>query len=180
MLVNNLAGEEVGPMKKGLIVIAGLMSFFVALAGSADQAEETADPVVETVDCISLNWLDRTDIIDDRNVLFYMRGDQIYLNQLPHRCSGLRVADKFSYRPTINRLCSIDTITPLRDSGPGGLGMTGGIACKLGPFKSITEDDVLVLKEEDVPDPEVDGEPAEIEPIEEDAKEEPIEIESVE
>ena len=166
-------------MKHRSAVIAYSMNVLFVFTGGAVQAEETADPVIDTVECISLSRLDRTDVIDDRNVLFYMRGDKIYLNQLPRRCSGLRMADRFSYRPTVNRLCSIDSIRPLRDSGPGGLGMSGGISCKLGLFKSITEEEILVLKEEDVPDPEVEGEPAEIEAIEDDAEEESVEIESV-
>ena len=50
------------------------------------QAEDAAENFSEPQQCISLTQLDRTDIIDDRNILFYMRGNEIYLNQLPHRC----------------------------------------------------------------------------------------------
>lgn len=161
------------------LVIAGFMGILIVANGGPVQAEEMAGPVVETTKCISLTMLDRTDVIDDRNILFYMRNNKIYLNRLPHRCSGLRFADRFSYRPIVNRLCSIDTITPLRDGSPGGLGMIGGVSCKLGQFTAITEDEILVLKEKDAPDPEIQNEPAKIEPIDEDAAEASAEIESV-
>jgi hypothetical protein len=167
-------------MKGQVFVNTMLASALLVSIGSTIQAEDTDESIVEAERCISLTQLDRTDIIDDRNILFYMRGNTVYLNQLPNRCSGLRMADRFSYRPTINRLCTVDTITPLHYGGPGGLGMTGGVSCKLGYFKAITEDEILVLTEKDAPDPELQGEPAEIEPLDEDAPGEAAEIESVE
>ena len=51
------------------------------LMSSIVQAEDDAEMFSEPKDCISLTHLDRTDIIDDRNILFYMRGNEIYLNQ---------------------------------------------------------------------------------------------------
>jgi hypothetical protein len=171
--------SEIDPMYQKARVTAGFIGILLAAIGGLVQADEVVDPVVETLQCISLARLDRTDVIDDRNILFYMRNDKIYLNQLPHRCSGLRFADSFSYRPTVSRLCSIDTITPLRDGPPGGFGMVGGVSCKLGKFRAITEDEVLILKEKDAPEAEIQDEPAEIEPIDEDAEAASAEIESV-
>ncbi len=70
-----------------------LFSALPMLMGSIVQAEDDAEVFSEPKDCISLTQLDRTDIIDDRNILFYMRGKEVYLNQLPHRCPGLRMSD---------------------------------------------------------------------------------------
>lgn len=161
-------------------VLLVLSMLFTGHAVPADESDEADDLVAGTERCISTSQLRRTDIIDDRTILFYMRGNEIYLNQLPNRCSGLRSADRFSYSPTGNRLCNFDSITPLRDAGPGGLGMRGGVSCGLGNFKAITEDDVLVLKNKDAPDTEMQEDPAEIEPLDEDAADEPAEIESIE
>jgi hypothetical protein len=122
-----------------------------------------------------LTQLDRTDIIDDRNILFYMRGNEIYLNQLPHRCSGLRMADGFSYRRTISRLCNVDLIRPLPRGGIG-----GGVSCGLGTFRLITEDEILALKEEKPLETDLQGEASEIESIDDDAQDEAAEIESIE
>ena len=160
-------------------LIAGILPVLTSVADESDKAENTADSIVGAERCISLTRLDRTDIIDDRNIVFHMRTDEIYLNQLPNRCPGLKSAGRFSYRPTVNRLCNTDSIRILRDAGPGGLGLREGVGCRLGYFKPITEDEIVVLKGEDVPETEVEGEGAEIEPIEEDAPDEPAEIESV-
>lgn len=139
------------------------------------QAEDAAENFSEPQQCISLTQLDRTDIIDDRNILFYMRGNEIYLNQLPHRCSGLRMADGFSYRRTISRLCKVDLIRPLPRGGIG-----GGVSCGLGTFRLITEDEILALKEEKPPETDLQGEASEIESIDDDAQDEAAEIESIE
>ena len=151
-----------------------LFSALPMLMGNIAQAEDDAEVFSEPQDCISLTRLDRTDIIDDRNILFYMRGKEVYLNQLPHRCSGLRMSDGFSYRRTINRLCKIDMIRPL----PRG-GMGGGIACGLGTFRLVTEDEILALKEEKPPETDLQGEGPEIESIDEGTPREAGEIESI-
>jgi len=139
------------------------------------QAVEDADEYGEPQQCISLTHLDRTDIVDDRNILFYMRGKDIYLNQLPNRCSGLRMADGFSYRRTVNQLCNIDLIRPFRSWD-----MRGGISCGLGTFKLITEDQVLAMKEEKPPETDLQGDGSEIESIDDEAPNEAAEIESIE
>ena len=157
------------------LMLVLLLSASLVLMSNTVQAVDDANEFGEPQQCISLTHLDRTDIVDDRNILFYIRGNDIYLNQLPHRCSGLRMADGFSYRRTINRLCRIDLITPIRSGGMG-----GGISCGLGTFRLITEDEVLMLKEEKPPETDLQGADSEIESIDEDAQNEAAEIESIE
>jgi hypothetical protein len=162
-------------MKQRARVTTAVLGTSLMLMGNTAQAEDAAEVFPEPKDCVSLTNLDRTDIIDDRNILFYMRGTEIYLNQLPHRCSGLRMADGFSYRRTINRLCHVDLIRPI----PLG-GMRGGISCGLGTFRLITEDEILVLKEKKPPASDMQGEGSEIESIDDDEMDEAAEIESIE
>ena len=160
------------------LVWAWLTGAVLMLMSNIAAAEDDAEEFSEPKDCISLTHLDRTDIIDDRNILFYMRGNEVYLNQLPHRCSGLRMADGFSYRRTINRLCRIDLIRPIPRGGIG-----GGISCGLGTFRLVTEDEILVLKEKKPPESDMQGEGSEIESIDDDEAEEPndaAEIEPIE
>lgn len=152
-----------------------LLSAISLLMSNTVRAEDEAELFTDAEKCISLTRLDRTDIIDDRNILFYMRGDEIYLNQLPHRCSGLRMADGFSYRRTINRLCQIDLISPIPRGGFG-----GGISCGLGTFRLITEDEVVAMKEGKPPEADVQGAESETESIDEDAPDELAEIEPLE
>lgn len=162
-----------------VITIARLLalSALPLLIGNTVQAEDDADAEAfsDAELCISLTRLDRTDIIDDRNILFHMRGDEIYLNQLPHRCSGLRMADGFSYRRTISRLCKIDLITPLPRGGFG-----GGISCGLGTFRLITAEEAMAMKEGTPTDTPSPGEGSETESTDDDAQDEVAEIESIE
>ena len=153
------------------------LSALPLLIGNAVHAEDDADAdeFSDAELCISLTRLDRTDIIDDRNILFHMRGDEIYLNQLPHRCSGLRMADGFSYRRTINRLCKIDLISPLPRGGFG-----GGISCGLGKFRLITAEEAIAMKEGTPNDNQAQGEGSETESADDDAQGEIAEIESIE
>jgi len=117
-----------------------------AEAAGSDEAEDAiADElVVETRDCISSARIRRTDILDDRTIVFFMQGSDIYLNQLPHRCNGLRRSDAFSYDVRTSQLCHVDTIR-LIDSFGGE--MRPGIACGLGKFRPITEEQLMVLRE---------------------------------
>lgn len=102
--------------------------------------------------CIDTRRIRRTDIIDNQNILFYMRGGEIYRNHLPNRCPSLRRGTTFSYRSTISRLCDIDIITILYNQGSG---LSRGASCGLGKFLPITEDEVQALKG----DPEIEQEP---------------------
>ena len=79
----------------------------LAFAAAQDLDDDNAER------CIRLNQLSSTEIVDDRNVLFYMRGDQVYLNSLPNRCPGLREERTFMYRTTHSQLSDLDVIAVL-------------------------------------------------------------------
>jgi len=126
------------------ILIASLLIGLAipALPSSAQDEEPVRDD--STTSCISVRSIRSTDIIDDRNVLFYMRGDVVYHNILSRRCPGLAREDRFSYRTSVGRLCDIDSINVLyRDAR----GMRPGAACGLGQFIKITREDAKALKE---------------------------------
>jgi hypothetical protein len=91
-----------------------------------------ARPVGDPVDCVDIARIDHTQVRDDRTIDFYMRGREIYRNRLPADCPGLAFEDGFSYRTSLSRLCSVDTIDVLRQAGGG-----AGATCGLGPFQPI-------------------------------------------
>jgi hypothetical protein len=91
-----------------------------------------ARPVGEPVDCIDLARIDRTRVRDERTIDFYMRGREVYRNRLPDECSGLAFEDSFSYRTSLSRLCSVDTISVNRAGGG-----IAGPTCALGAFQRI-------------------------------------------
>jgi len=81
--------------------------------------------------------IDSTDIIEDSFIIFYMRDKMIYLNVLPHSCPGLKSADTFMYRTSLNRLCDVDVITVLNRMAGG---FSPGAACGLGLFYPIDKE----------------------------------------
>jgi len=93
--------------------------------------------------CISLRRIDRTEVIDDRHIVFRLRGGDIYLNQLSRSCPRLDLERRFSYRTSTSQLCSIDSITVIENSA---FGLIDGASCGLGMFTPIAEDMLEVLK----------------------------------
>ena len=58
--------------------------------GGIDESAEVVDPaIVDPESCVQLTRIRHTDVIDDRNVIFYMHGGKIFHNRLPNRCPGL-------------------------------------------------------------------------------------------
>lgn len=124
-------------------------------------------------DCITVNSIDRTDVIDDNTIIFFMRGSRIYRNYLPRRCPGLERHDRFSYRTTGGRLCDIDTITVLEQWGGR---LQPGFTCSLGEFHPVTQEEVEDLErlaeEGSGRSNAIESEPAEL-PDDEDSDEAP-------
>ena len=122
--------------------ISWVVLLCLATAGQIRAAEDDALlRAMEDTDaaerCISLSRIDNTRILDNSNILFYMRRDKIYLNNLPHRCPGLKSAGTYMYRSSIDRLCNVDFITVLHSSGGG---YSPGAGCGLGLFFPIEEE----------------------------------------
>src|SRR5687768_6300081 len=100
----------------------------------AAQAQEQLDRT--PTDCVLMNRVSRNVGINDRQVVFFMRGNTYYLNNLDGACVALtKGADSlvFAYRTRsakITRLCDTDTFTVERQ--------TSRIGCGLGQFIPIT------------------------------------------
>lgn len=63
--------------------------------------------------CLSLVRIFRTEIVDDRTILFHMRDGAIWRNQLPHTCYGLRMQGGFGYSTPLDRVCDREIIQVL-------------------------------------------------------------------
>ena len=133
-----------------LVLALALAAFTPAIAEESEgEPEEEAGPSAidallgDSKRCINLNRIDRTEIVNDRTIVFYLRGGEIYVNRLPHRCPGLRSRDTFMYKNTTNSLCSVDTIRVM-DSIGGTL--RPGVGCGLGEFHPVSEITVEQLK----------------------------------
>jgi hypothetical protein len=86
-------------------------------------------------DCVILQLVDQTDVIDDQNIIFTLRNHKVLRNTLPRRCPNLAREGRFMYETTSGRLCSIDTITVLEQIG---VGLSRGFTCRLGEFVPLS------------------------------------------
>jgi hypothetical protein len=120
----------------------GAATALASAPATSQRGDRDAD---EARDCITLMEIDRTRVADDDTILFYMRGGDVYRNELPNRCPTLDFEERFMYRVTTGRLCSVDVITVIDDVG---FGFTPGASCGLGEFEPISEEEADELTEE--------------------------------
>ncbi len=122
----------------------------IALASTsyADDEEDNFDDILPE-DCISVRAIKDTDIVDDQTILFNMRGDKIFRNNLDHKCRGLKREESFMYESKTGKLCDIDIIKVLDDfSGVTTNGVRPqmiGTSCFLGKFYPISEEAAAIL-----------------------------------
>ncbi|MEH6701224.1 hypothetical protein [Parasphingorhabdus sp.] len=123
-------------LQSTIIIASALAAGSVAFAAekaSKDDKYEIRE-VGEAKSCINRSSIRSTDVIDDQTIDFRMRNGDIYRNRLPNKCSGLAFEEAFSYKTSTNRLCSVDIIHVLSQTG-GQLDTRG--ACGLGKFQQI-------------------------------------------
>jgi hypothetical protein len=115
------------------ILVAGCMTDSAATPSQeADRwALDNARPVGEAEDCIIINRI-RTSHVRAADVIdFEMIDGRIMRSRLPYDCPGLTFEERFSYATSLNRLCSVDTITVLDTGG------RRGASCGLGEFQQV-------------------------------------------
>lgn len=99
------------------ILVALAASLAVAGPALADQATKSV--------CIKADEVDHTKVLNDRQILFYMRGKQVWLNTLQARCSTLPIQDGFAMAANYSEFCAnAQSIRVLRT----------GQFCQLGEF----------------------------------------------
>lgn len=132
------------------LTIASLLGLCVAFSAAAQDGEIAAEETIDAIEdfdrdpvrCIAPSRIDRTEIIDERTVLFYMRNGDVYRNRLAFDCPRLVREKRFSYDLRTNRLCSVDSITVLEFWGAS---LRRGMSCGLGEFYPITKEEAELL-----------------------------------
>jgi hypothetical protein len=115
---------------------------------AAENAAARADDLDRTPrDCVILSDIRQTVVLDDRTILFYMRGGKktVYRNYLPNQCPNLAREGRFAYQVPVNRLCSVDLITVLEQFGPS---LGPGFTCRLGSFYPVTFEEAEILRKD--------------------------------
>jgi hypothetical protein len=155
------------------LLIASSMLPATLPAAAQEEVEEEQTLEDSAIECINIRNFRRFIVVDDKTILFYLRGSTVYLNILPRQCNGLAREDRFSYEARMNRLCRNDTITVLYATGGGPYGVTPGPGCSLGYFQKVTREDAASIREASkaqpmaeplpMPEPEAPGEDEESE-----------------
>jgi hypothetical protein len=120
------------------IAIASTAALLAAVGprSAAAQAEPTG-----ARSCVYLPDIDHTKIVNERNILFYLRNNTILQNSFREPCWGLHEKTRFTYGPTaLKRLCAGDMITLLADLSFGAVASAN--TCKLGLFLAVDDDEV--------------------------------------
>ncbi len=120
-------------MKHGIAAALGAAGLSLAiLALSACSDDEPAPTDATTAGngvCIQATAIDHTQIVDDRTILFFMKGGQSWKNTMHFDCPSLKIEDGFAFVTDFSEICSnSQTIRVLRS----------GSLCELGQFTPYT------------------------------------------
>ena len=107
----------------------------------AQRAQAELDRTPE--DCLLLNRVARNVAVNDRQVVFFIKGGKTYLNVLDVSCPALKAGDSrliFHYRTVsakVTRICDYDGFTVEKQ--------TSRVGCSLGEFIPITAEEAAAL-----------------------------------
>jgi hypothetical protein len=124
---------------RGSVVGTALLA--LALGGAA-AAQDDDEPRIARP-CLNNPTIKRTQVLNDRNIVFVTYDDEIYNNQLPRQCPSLRRGSIVNYPVVNNRLCAGNTFTVLWQTGANNF--VPAFVCPLGNFVPITEDELADL-----------------------------------
>ena len=123
-----------------------ILLFIIAAAGwtAGAVAASSVPERGSSRDCLSLNRIERSEILDNQHIAFKMIDGKYYINVLPVACPSLHRNSALMYQTSLSRLCDLDIITVL-DSLGGGYEPRG--SCGLGEFNESTQDEVKELRD---------------------------------
>jgi hypothetical protein len=120
-------------------IVVNCAAALLAAIGAKSAAAQAAP--TDARSCVHLPDVDHTKIVDQRNILFYMRNRTVFQNVFREPCYGLQERSRFAYgSSSLKRLCAGNLITLLTDLSFGGVGAQN--VCRLGMFVPIDRDEV--------------------------------------
>jgi len=150
------------------LAITLILSFFACVGvaqdgdDDAESSEAIADDSREPERCIRVRSIRRTQVIDDKTIVFFMRNRDIYVNTLQRQCPQLAREDRFAYEARGGNLCNTDFITVLLQFAGR---FDPGFTCRLGQFVPAdqeTVDMIIAAAEEGGAAAPVKAEPVEL------------------
>lgn len=100
--------------------------------------------------CLDQPTIRRTRVLDNRNIVFITRRNEIYANRLPEECPSLGRGSLVSYPIEQRRLCAGGSFQVLWETTPNNY--MPAFVCQLGYFVPITESELEDLVVETAPD----------------------------
>ena len=97
-----------------IATVAALAAGMMAAATVRAEGEKIGD----TQQCIRLQYIDQTPVIDNKTILVKMKGKGSYKRiDLVNNCTGLKIEGGFSHSSSINQLCTSDALRVLEPIG---------------------------------------------------------------
>ena len=118
----------------GAISIMGIVTSADAFALRQDRSQDmlsSYEKTGETLECIPLNRVRDTDVLDDYAMLVEISGGVMYLNEFEGRCPGLSRERRYVHRSPAGRMCKGDYINVFSSVGSVSAG------CVLGAFERL-------------------------------------------
>lgn len=106
----------------------------VAMAKRDRNTVPEAREIGQPVNCLPIQNIRESKVRSDSVIDFRTSGKKWYRNTLPNSCPSLGFEERFSYRTSINQLCSVDIIRVLQSYGGR---LQEGAGCGLGQFQPI-------------------------------------------
>jgi hypothetical protein len=97
-----------------------LMATFAVLAGgmlAAAAVRAEGNDIGDTQQCIRLQYIDETPVIDNKTILVKMKPKGFKRIDLVNKCSGLKIQGGFGFSTSINQLCTSDALHVLEPVG---------------------------------------------------------------
>jgi hypothetical protein len=98
-----------------------LIATFAALASgviAAAAVKADGENIGDTQQCVHLQYIDSTPVIDNKTILIKMKGRGGFKRiDLVNNCSGLKIEGGFSHSTSINQLCTSDALRVLQPVG---------------------------------------------------------------
>jgi hypothetical protein len=139
----NVAGVEMTAYWR-LATISLLLIGLIWISPASAQDEEPGTEA-DTRKCISTRSIRRIRIIDDRNVLIYLSGTNVFHNVLRSSCTGLERVGTFSYNSSDGLLCEGDGISALQGQVWGDIRPVPH--CWLGIHQRISKEQADAMRE---------------------------------
>jgi hypothetical protein len=133
-------------LRIGAVLLAAVAGTQAQAQGEAQPAPAQGEAQIDRTpeDCVVASRISRNVAVNDRQVVFFMRGNLYYRNDLDTACQSLTAGDTrlvMRFRNTgsakMARVCDTDAFTVERQ--------TSRIGCGLGPFHPITAEEAAAL-----------------------------------